>query len=190
MDSFSAIAARRSCRSFLPDPVSDSDIETIIGAAMQAPSPLNGQPWSFVVVANAELRERIFSETRRYKQELLEKSGWKWLEKYPMDFIKTVPVMIAVAGDPKRSGADAIMEGAGNAWREACGAAIQNLMLAAQSLGLSTLWFTMFDKGTLKEIIGIDDERVPLALVCIGNAKGEVAAMARKTVKDKTRFLR
>jgi nitroreductase len=190
MDFFSALTTRHSCRSFLPDPVSDAIIEKVIDAAVQAPSPLNGQPWSFVVITNPDAKERIMNEAVRYKQTLLEKSGWKWLDKYATDFIKTVPVMIAVMGDPKRTGADAIMEGAGNAWREACGAATQNLMLAAQSLGLSTLWFTMFDKAALKEIIGVDDGRVPLSLVFLGKASSEIAATPRKTAKELTRFLR
>jgi hypothetical protein len=48
----------------------------------------------------------------------------------------------------------------------------------------------MFDKQTLKGIIGLDEGQVPLALVFMGKAKGEGAAMPRKTVGEKIRYLR
>ena len=190
MDLFTIIKERRSCRSYLSDPVSDGDIETIIGAAVNAPSPLNSQPWSFVVVTAAATKEQIYQEALRCRNFLLEKSGWKWLGKYDLEFLKNVPVMIAVIGDPKKSGADLFMEGGPGAWREACAAAAQNMMLASQALGLSTLWFTMFDKNRLKEILGIIDEKIPLALIQIGKTAAPPAAPPRKELKDMVRYIR
>ncbi|MBN1578049.1 MAG: nitroreductase family protein [Chitinispirillaceae bacterium] len=188
MDLLTIIKERRSCRSYLSDPVSDADIETMISAAINAPSPLDSQPWSFVVVTQNETKEKIYAEALRCRNFLLEKSGWKWLGKYDLEFLKSVPAMIAVVGDPKKSGADVFMEGGPGAWREACAAAVQNMLLAAQTLGLSTLWFTMFDKGIIKGMLGI--EAIPLAIVMVGKAAAPVAATPRKGLGDVMRYIR
>ena len=62
MDLFTAIKERRSCRNFLPDPIDEATIEKILEAATWAPSPLNAQPWEFVVVTSQEMKENIFVE--------------------------------------------------------------------------------------------------------------------------------
>ena len=51
-------------------------------AADWAPSPLNMQPWEFIVVTNPEVKEKIYSEAERCREWALEKSGWKWLGGY------------------------------------------------------------------------------------------------------------
>jgi 5,6-dimethylbenzimidazole synthase len=190
MDLFTVIRERRSCRSYLPDPVSEADLETILGAAINAPSPLNSQPWNFVVITASEMKEKIHLEAVRCRNFLLETSGWKWLGRYDLEFLKSVPAMIAVIGDPKKSGADIFMEGGAGAWREACAAAVQTMMLAAQSVGLSTLWFTMFDKGNIKQLLGIEGEAVPLAMVMVGKAAAPLAAVPRKDLKEVVRYIR
>ncbi|MBK5099702.1 MAG: nitroreductase family protein, partial [Desulfobacteraceae bacterium] len=92
MDVFTAIKERRSCRDFLPEPVSDENIEKILEAAIWAPSPLNTQPWEFVIVTSKEVKEKIFIEAERCRKWALEKSGWKWLDKYSVDFLQSAPV--------------------------------------------------------------------------------------------------
>jgi 5,6-dimethylbenzimidazole synthase len=190
MDILTAITARRSCRSFLPDPVSDPDIESVLAAAITAPSPLNSQPWNFVVITGIGTKTKIYEEAVRSKQFLLEKTGWKWVGRYDVEFLKTVPMMIGVIGDPKKSGADIFMEGGIGAWRDACGAAIQNMMLAAQALGLGSLWFTMFDKGRMNEILGITEVKFPIGLVFLGKPANIAAAVPRKDLKDVVSYIR
>jgi nitroreductase len=190
MDILSAIAARRSCRSFLHDPVADRDIESVLSAAMSAPSPLNSQPWNFIVVTGSSVKTKVYDEAVRCKQFLMEKTNWKWLGRYDLEFLKAVPVMVAVIGDPKKSGADIFMEGGIGAWRDACGAAIQNMMLAAQAMGLASLWFTMFDKARMNEILGITEVRFPIGLVCLGKPAAEPVAVPRKNLQDVVSFIR
>jgi len=71
-----------------------------------------------------------------------------------------------------------------------CSAAIQNMHLAAYAYGLGSLWFTLFDKKKLREILGIDEAKNPVALVCLGKKASEPAPLPRKSVKDKTRYIR
>ncbi len=190
MDLWKAIKERRSCRHFLPDPIDQSTIETLLEAATWAPSPLNSQPWEFIVITNPDMKEKIFSEGERCRKWALEKSGWNWLGVYTIDFLKTVPVIIAVIGDPKKSGVDILTEEGPMGYQAACSAAIQNMHLAAHALGLSSLWFTLFDKKNLREILGISSETMPLALVCIGKPESLPPPPLRKDPKKKTSYLR
>ena len=56
MDLFTAIKERRSCRSFLSDPIEEAVLEKIIEAGTWAPSPMNAQPWEFIVVTGPEMK--------------------------------------------------------------------------------------------------------------------------------------
>ena len=190
MDIFTAIKERRSCRKFSPESISEKVIEKILEAATWAPSPLNTQPWEFIVVSNQEMKEKIFSEADRCRKWGIEKSGWKWLEKYRLDFLKTAPVIVAVIGDPKKSGLDMFLEEGGVGYQHACAAAIQNMNLSAHALGLGSLWFTLFDKKPMREILDVSAEKTPLGLVCIGKMDGDPLQTPRKDVKDKTTYIR
>ncbi len=190
MDVFTAIKERRSCRNFSPDPVSEETIEQILEAGIWAPSPLNSQPWQFVVITNEDVKGKIISEADRCRKWAIEASGWGWLEKYKMDFLKSVPVMIVVVGDPKGSGVDQFQEEGSMGYQQACAAAMQNMHLAAHALGLGSLWFTFFDKKPLREILDIDAEKAPLAVICLGKPAGEAQQMGRKELEKKVKYIR
>lgn len=53
------IFERTSVRKFTEEPVSQKDVETILHAAMQAPSAVNQQPWEFYVVTNKEILDKL-----------------------------------------------------------------------------------------------------------------------------------
>jgi 5,6-dimethylbenzimidazole synthase len=188
MDLLTAIKERRSCRNYLPDPVDEATLEKILEAATWAPSPLNAQPWEFVVVSSQGMKEKVFAEADYRRKWIFEKSGWKWMDRYQVDFLKTAPALIVVTGDPTKTGADSFMEGGGVAYQLACAAAIQNMMLAAQALGLASLWYTLFDRKAMGEILGTDPGKPPLSIVCLGKAAGSPSAMARKDFKEITSY--
>lgn len=190
MELFTAIKERRSCRNFLPEPVGEDIIEKLLEAAIWAPSPLNSQPWEFIVVTNQEVKGKIFSEAERCRKWALEKSGWKWLGPYQLNFLQRAPVIIAVVGDPKKTGVDMFMEEGNVGYQAACAAAIQNIHLVAHSFGLGSLWFTLFDKKPMREILGIPVVKTPLALICLGKTEGVPAPIPRKNVKEKTSYIR
>ena len=190
MDVFEAIKERRSYRSFLPEQINEETIKRVLEAAIWAPSPLNTQPWEFIVVTNEEVKGRIFSEAKRCITWALEKSGWSWLEKYQADFLQSAPVIIAVIGDPKKTGVDMFLEEGGVGYQHACAAAIQNMHLAAHALGIGSLWFTFFDKKAMRKILNIDQKKTPLALVCLGKPSGEPLQTRRKDIKEKTIYIR
>ncbi len=190
MDVFEAIRGRRSCRKFSPDPIPENDLNLILESATWAPSAANNQPWEFIVVSSADIKQRIFTEARERKQELFNKSGWKWLDRYQVGFLLEVPIILAVVGNPKKAGADLFLEGRGESYAHGCAAAIQNILLSAHALGLGSLWFTLFDKRVLREILEIEAGKDPIALILLGKSAAEPLNTPRVAVKDKVRYLK
>ncbi len=189
MDLFTAIRERRSCRKFLPDSVPEDVIEKILEAGTWAPSPANNQPWEFVVITNRDVIGKIHDDSVACKKVIFEKSGWKWLDRYQLGFVKEAPVLIAVVADPKKTGADMFLEGGGLAYQHGCAAAIQNMLLAAHALGLGTLWFTLFDQNALRAALSIGEGKEVQALICLGKPGAAPVQTPRTGVKEKTRYL-
>ncbi len=190
MDLITAIKERRSCRAYLSDPIDEATMEQILDAAVWAPSPANLQPWQFIIITAQDVKEKIYKTSSELKQAWFEKSGWNWVNKYSIDFLKDVPAMVCVVGDPKKSGLDAFSPQGAEAYQHACAAAIQNMMLMAHSLGLGTLWFTLFDRDTVRGILGLDAGKDPLALICIGKPAADPMQTPRKDVKAKTTYVK
>jgi nitroreductase len=190
MDLFTTIKERRSCRSFLPEQVGDEAIMTILKAAVWAPSAKNAQPWEFTVITNQELKEKIQAEAEECKKIAIEKSGWKWLERYQVDFLPSAPVIIAVVGNPDRAGADMFLEGGGMTYRDSCAAAVQNMLLAAHAIGLGSLWFTLYRPEAMRSILGLQPGKVVVALVCLGRPGGEPLQTKRKDALELANFIR
>ena len=190
MEVLTAIKERRSCRSFLPDAIDEDLIVKIIEAATWAPSPANNQPWEFIVITNRDIKKKIHEESLSCKKKLYEKSGWKWIDKYQADFLLESPVIIAVTGDPEKTGAHKFAQGTETVYQHGCAAAIQNMLLAAHALGLGSLWFTLFDREIMKKTLGIDSSKEPLALICIGKAARSPIQTPRKEAKEITRFIK
>jgi nitroreductase len=75
-------------------------------------------------------------------------------------------------------------------YQAACAAAIQNMHLATHALGLGSLWFTLFDKKAIRELLSIAPEKTPLALICLGKPGSSSAPTPRKELKEKTVYIR
>jgi long-chain acyl-CoA synthetase len=190
MHLWTVLKERRSCRNFLPEAVPAESIEKILEAATWAPSPLNAQPWEFYVVTSKTVKESIHAEAVRCRQWAVGESGWKWLKNYDMDFLLEVPLMIAVVGDPSKSGVDQFMPEGPQGYQHACAAAIQNMLLATHEMGFGSLWFTFFNKAAIAEFLDVKSYQEVIALICIGKAKSDIPPVPRKDVKAKTHFIR
>lgn len=59
METWDAIRARRNVRTYLPDPVSDADLDRIAEAAWRAPSASNRQEWNFIIVTDRDQLEAL-----------------------------------------------------------------------------------------------------------------------------------
>ena len=116
----SSIMARRSVRKYLDKPVEHEKLETIVRAGINAPSGMNRQPWIVRVVESQQL---IADVTEVYKQENAEQVK---RDKDFKNMFRNAPNLICVCTPAKGGGElDAGLLG-------------ENMMLAAQSLGLGT----------------------------------------------------
>ena len=67
------ILSRKSVRSFTGDKLSEEQITTLLKAAMAAPSAINIQPWSFVVVDDDAIKQKVWGDN--WQAEMFLKSG-------------------------------------------------------------------------------------------------------------------
>lgn len=140
------IKARRSVRSFTKDDVSDDQIKTLLQAANQAPSAHNQQAWRFIVLRSG--KKSGLAQLVTAKAATIPKPASALL-RMGAKSILSAPVVIAVAntGDLIRHGTDLFQvekEMAHDFFRtmeiQSSAAAVQNILLAAASLGLGTVW--------------------------------------------------
>ena len=144
----SSIMTRTSIRQYTNEPVSKADIEAMLRAGMAAPTAVNRQPWHFVAVTN--------------KEKLAELAGRRGM-------IKQAGVAIVVCGN-----LDKAMQGkAQEYWIQDCSAATENILLAANALGLGAVWtgcYPMDDRVTeVSKVLKLPKTIVPLCVIAIGH---------------------
>ena len=169
---YDVVAARRDVRRFRPDPVQDDLLQRVLGAGHAAPSVGHSQPWRFVVVRDAGLRERAawMSDQERLAQAaLLEPEAARHLLDLQLEGIREAPLGVVVCCD-RRTPATGVLGRAtfpdADLWSCAC--AIQNLWLAARAEGLGMGWVTLFDPAALAGLLGLPDGVVTLGWLCLG----------------------
>lgn len=126
-----AIADRRSIRSYKNEQITDEQLSTVMTAALQAPSARNSQPWHFTVVQDRALIERI---NESFRSEFLKHAPDDAMRAHIADEAYSVfyhaPTVIFVSTN---------MDGAKLYARHDCGLAVENICLAAHSIGLGTV---------------------------------------------------
>ena len=176
------LQTRRSCRSFETAEVSEEDLQAILEAGQWAPSPLNLQPWEFVVITDPEVKARVKETGEDAKQEVADKGGPGWANKYGMDFMSEAPVLIVVLYAPSKGGLGDFF-GQTDGALQAASACAQNMMLAAADMGYGSLWFTFFRPEKMKALLNIPENLEIGGIVPIGKPKGEMEAPPRKASK-------
>ena len=143
------IMTRTSIRQYTNEPVSKADIETLLRAGMAAPTAVNKQPWHFVVVTD--------------KAKLKELSGGRGR------MLEQCALAIVVCGNM-----DKAMPGkAREYWIQDCSAATENILLAANALGLGAVWtgvYPMDDRvSAVSKAMKLPETIVPLCTIVIGH---------------------
>jgi nitroreductase len=186
MDLFTAMKERRSCRNFKPDPLEEAKLETILQAGGWAPSVMNLQPWRFYVIKNPAMKQQLKESCEDLAQSIFAASGWKWVSKYSFEFLVQAPVLIAVAANPKDTGADQFIPGRGTGYAYSSCAAVQNMLLAAHAVGVDALWFTLYDTPVAKKILEIPDDLDLVSIMVAGYGTEPAKNVPRKPVADLT----
>jgi coenzyme F420-0:L-glutamate ligase/coenzyme F420-1:gamma-L-glutamate ligase len=172
------LEARRSIRTFLPEPVPRTDLDALVTAACIAPAPHHSRPWRWVVVDGEPARrdlalamgarwrvdlERDGVDTARI-DELVDASvarlsaapaallgclTWDGLDRYPDETRRRAEYGMALLS---------------------LGAAVENLMLAATDLGYASCWVAapIFCPETARDALALPTEWLPHALVLVG----------------------
>lgn len=148
------IMTRTSVRSYTADTISNTDVETLLKAAMAAPTAGNKQPWRYVVVQNRATLDSIGANFGSMKMATL------------------APLAILVCGD-----VDATFPGDGrDYWIEDTSAAMENLLLAAHSIGLGAVWcgiYPMPDRvAAFSEMFSLPENIKPMGIAMIGHPDG------------------
>jgi len=158
LEVFEAIKGRRSIRKYTEDPVSEDLIVKILEAGRWAPSAGNSQPWNFIILRNEDVRRRVADAATHGK------------------FLADAPVGIAVVIDPRASTHPA-QDGA---------IATQNMLLAAQALGLGACWIGSYNsvyEEKVKEILSIPKDKRVLSIISVG-FPAESPTKTRKELRE------
>lgn len=142
-----AILNRKSIRKYTDEKISDQIVEELLRAGMQAPSAGNEQPWEFVILRNRDTMKKI-TEFHPY-------SG----------MLRNADVAIVVCGDEAKE----VYKGF---WVQDCSAATENILLAAEDLGLGAVWLGIYPMADrvdgLKKLLNLPDSVIPLAVIPVG----------------------
>jgi nitroreductase len=166
---------RRSVRHFAEEPVPYELIENAIRTAGTAPSGANQQPWTFVVVSDPELKERI-REAAEHEEELLykERASEQYLEALEpigTDWIKPhitdAPYLIVVFEQAWSPGEDGEKHKHYYV-RESVGIAVGFLLASLHAAGLATLTHSPAPMGFLTRILGRPANERPFILIPVG----------------------
>ncbi|MCD8302628.1 MAG: nitroreductase family protein [Prevotellaceae bacterium] len=150
MDALTAIATRTSIRAYEETPVEEEKVETLLRAAMAAPTAANRQPWRFVVITERGILDSIptFLPTAR--------------------MLSGAPLAIVVCGDMS----DTLPDEGREYWVQDASAATENLLLAAHAMGLGAVWCGVYPLQervqAMQQMLDMPEGILPLNIVAIG----------------------
>lgn len=175
---YRAIAERRDMRHFLPDAIPDEVLQRVLHAAHQAPSVGLMQPWRFIRIRNAALREQIHTLVDAERQLTAQALGERDTEflKLKVEGIRDCAELWVAAlmdqREPHVFGRRTLPEM--DLASVAC--AIQNMWLAARAEGLGMGWVSLFDPQVLATLLDIPAGGKPVAILCLGQVAEFYAA--------------
>ncbi|MCL2192447.1 MAG: nitroreductase family protein [Treponema sp.] len=143
------IEDRRSIRKFNTDkPVTREQLDKLLEAAMLSPSACNTRPWEFIAITKRETLDEI-ARIHPYAR---------------MCASATAAIVIVAIPQTEPLPSDF--------YPQDCGAATQNILLKAVSLGLGTCWCGVYPKeeriGDFRKLFDICDPKIPFCVIAIG----------------------
>jgi nitroreductase len=143
-DALTVIHSRKSVRKYLDKPVTREQLETLIRAGMAAPTSMDRRPWAFVAVT-----ERAVLDTLSFSSPFTK-------------MLAQAAAAIVVCGDTGKS----------LKWMLDCSASSENILLAAEAIGLGAVWCGIYLNPEptvyVKRVLGLPSEVIPLNIISIG----------------------
>lgn len=153
-DTIKCIFARKSVRQYTSQTIDRQAIELLVRAAMAAPSAKNRQPWTFIAITQKDTLN-LLSEGLPYAK-----------------MVKDAPCAIVVCGDLSKT-----KEEDKDKWVVDCSAATENLLLAAESLGLGAVWTGVYPDADrvelVRRILNLPEFVIPLNVIPVGYPSSE-----------------
>lgn len=149
------ILQRKSVRSYTNQPVDRAKLDTLVQAAMAAPTGRDMRPWKFIIVDDKAAMQQLAQQLPHAKM------------------LAEAPAAIVVCGD--LSITDAEGKPSTN-WAFDCSAATENLLLQAEAMGLGAVWTGVYPyeerMAEVKAAFQLPDHIVPFNVIPIGYPKG------------------
>jgi len=168
---YSVLHARRDMRHFLPGSQIDEQVlERLLHAAHSAPSVGLMQPWRFIRIRSAEMRQSVYAQVENERLATAHAMGERDAEfmRLKVEGIRECAELFAVVLAPD----DGTVFGRRTMPQEMalCSAAcaIQNLWLAARAENLGMGWVSLFDPQQLADLLACPAGAKPIALLCLG----------------------
>lgn len=153
-ETLKTIMNRKSVRAYKEGAIPKEQLELIVKAGMAAPTAVDKRPWEFIVITDRALLKKL-SDVLPYAK-MAEKAG--------------AAILVAGDLDKQNGGRDSVY------WIMDCSAAIQNILLAVESLGLGAVWTAVYPNtdrvDPVRKLIKMPSTVVPLALIPIGIPTG------------------
>jgi len=142
------IEKRRSIRRFkVGSPVTKEQLDSLMDAAMAAPSAWNSRPWEFIAITKREILDEI-AETHPFAK-----------------MCKTAAAAIVIVTTPQMGKVEGYFP-------QDCAAATQNILLEAVSLGLGACWCGVYPKedriAEFRRILNINEPKIPFCVIAVG----------------------
>lgn len=123
------IMNRRSVRVYSEEQIKQEDLELILKSGLTSPSGCNMQPWHFTVVQNKEIMNTLNIESKKEFANSENEMFRKMASNEKFDIFYNAPTIIVVSGE--KTAQTAIIDSS---------AATENMILAAESLGIGSCW--------------------------------------------------
>lgn len=184
-----AVAARRSVRAFLPDPIPRPIVERAITLAVQAPAPHHSSPWRFALVAEARSKDELSrAMATAWRADLradgLDEDRIEAILERSHALLTNTPLLAVCCADMTRAhayGDERRDRAEWSLFAHSIGAALQTFMLSLAEDGIASCWISapVFCGDTVKRILKLSDAVEPHALVLIGYASPDYEARPR-----------
>ncbi len=174
------IQQRRSIRKYKDQQVDEETILKIIDCGRLAPSDSNTQPWNFIVVRSEEMRTKLAHIS--HEQD--------WMLAAPVFIVCVADIRVATA---ETGPLDINEDTTGIATKQIIldtAIAGENIVLAAESLGLGTCWVTWYIQEEIRPILGIPNDKYVVAIITMGYKDQTPKQRPRRTLDEVIRYER
>ena len=174
------IRARHSVRAYAPTPLDDATVQTLLDAAVHAPTAMHEEPWAFVIVQDQALLQRLsdlakplFVEEVRHRNAHGAGHSFDHFIRPDFNIFHGANTLIIICAKPL-----------GPFVAADCWLAAENMMLAASAIGLGSCVIgsavAALNIRKVKAELGIPDEYSAIAPIVVGISTGEAKASPRK----------